>query len=373
MAAEATTYDLRALGAAFRIYGDFVAGARHGSGHINDTFAVTYSQAGTSVRYILQRLNRQVFTDPAAVMDNVRRVTAHLAAKAAGLPDASRRALTLIPARDGGSAVRDAAGETWRCFLFIENVTAHDVLASPELARKAAAAFGTFQELLADLPGGRLNETIPEFHNTVRRCEALERAVAADCAGRAGLCQAEIGFARRNRALAASLLGRQAAGLLPERVTHNDTKLNNVMLDNATGEGLCVIDLDTVMPGLALYDFGDLVRSATNPAAEDEPDLAKVTMRLEYFEALVEGYLATAGQFLTPDEKECLALSGQVIAFEVGLRFLTDFLEGDRYFKVRQGWENHNLHRCRTQFKLTSDIAAKLEAMNAIVKKYDCG
>ena len=369
MTDEATIHDLRALGAAFCIYGDFVAGAHHGSGHINDTFAVTYSQAGIPVRYILQRLNRNVFQNPDAVMENVRRVTAHLGSKTAGLPDASRRTLTLVSARDGTTSVRDAAGELWRCFLFIENVTAHDVLNCPELARKAAAAFGTFQAQLVDLPGGRLHETIPEFHNTVRRFVALERAVVTDSVGRVCLCGPEIEFALKNRALAASLIERQAAGLLPERITHNDTKLNNVMLDNVTGEGLCVIDLDTVMPGLALYDFGDLVRSAANPAAEDEPDLAKATLRLDYFAALVEGYLATAGAFLTPAEKECLALSSQVITFEVGLRFLTDFLGGDRYFRVRNDRHHHNLHRCRTQFKLAADIAAKLGEMNAIVEK----
>ena len=362
-------FDLVRVSASFAIPGDFVAAARYGSGHINDSFALAFSQAGAPVRYLLQRINSAVFKDPAAVMDNISRVTVHLRAKLASQPDASRRALTLVPGRDGALKVVDPGGNTWRCYLFIEGASSHDVITHVDHARRAAAAFGAFQGLLIDLPGGRLREVIPDFHHTVRRFEALERAVAADTAGKARFCQPEIDFALGNSALAASLLDRQAAGLLPERITHNDTKISNVMLDDATGEGICVVDLDTVMPGLALYDFGDMVRTATSPTAEDELDLSRVRLRMPFFEALVEGYLSTAGAFLNPTERACLALSGQVITFEIGLRFLTDYLEGDVYYRVSK--ENHNLHRCRTQFALAADIGAKMAGMNAVVASVD--
>ncbi len=367
--ADAKTYDLKAIGGQFAIYGSYLSGDRYGSGHINDTFAVTYDQAGIKIRYCLQRINHNIFKNPVALMENVQRVTAHLAAKVDGRADASRRTLTLVPARDGRPYVQDAQGNTWRCYLFIENAASVDVISNAEQAFKAAAAFGAFQGLLVDIPGGRLNETIPFFHHTVSRFETLEKAIKADSVGRAALCQPEIQYALKNKALASSLLDLQAKGLLPERITHNDTKINNVMLDNATGEGICVIDLDTVMPGLALYDFGDMVRTATSPAAEDETDLNKVTMRMEFFEGLVRGYLSTAGKFLNQTEKDSLALSGQLITFEIGIRFLTDFLAGDTYFKVHR--ENHNLIRCRTQFKLAADIEAKMAQMNALVKAVD--
>lgn len=362
---DKTVYDLRAIISEFRLHGDFVAGERYGSGHINDTFAIQLSQAGTPVRYILQRINHNVFKQPTAVMENIERVTAHLGRKMAGHPEGSRRVLTLVPARDGRPYVRDAAGNTWRCYLFIEKAATYDVITEVGQAEKAAAAFGAFQAMLVDLPGPRLNETIPNFHHTVSRFEAFERALAADTAGRARLCRPEIEFALARRALASALLDLQARGQVPERITHNDTKLNNVMLDDATGEGICVIDLDTVMPGLALYDFGDMVRTATSPAAEDEPDVRNVTMRLPFFEALVKGYLSTAGGFLNATERASLALSGQVITFEIGLRFLTDFLAGDVYFKVHK--ENHNLIRCRTQFALAADIERRRPDMDALV------
>ncbi len=206
--------------------------------------------------------------------------------------------------------------------------------------------------MLADLPAPRLHDTIPDFHHTPKRFAALEKAIEADAANRARLAKAEIEFAMKNQAMASVLLDAN----LPERVTHNDCKLNNVMLDDATGEGICVIDLDTVMPGLALYDFGDMVRTTTSPAKEDERDLAKVNMQLPMFEALARGYLSSAAEFLTTDEKKFLVVSGKVITFEIGLRFLADFLAGDVYFKVHR--ENHNLDRCRTQFKLVESIAA---------------
>jgi Ser/Thr protein kinase RdoA (MazF antagonist) len=231
-------------------------------------------------------------------------------------------------------------------------------------AFEAARAFGQFQKLLADLPGARLHDTIPDFHNTPKRFAAFQKAIAADSASRVNGAAKEIKFAFEHKPMTNILLD---AGL-PERVTHNDTKFNNVMLDDATGEGVCVIDLDTVMPGLALYDFGDMVRTTTSPAKEDEKDLSLVTMQFPMFEALVRGYLSTAAEFLTPAEKRFLAFSGKLITFEIALRFLADHLAGDVYFKVHR--ENHNLDRCRTQFKLVQSIEEQEHAMNKLVASW---
>jgi len=354
-------HDVRAVAAQFIIHGEFVSAEPYGSGHINDTYCARFHQAGAPVRYILQRINHNIFKQPAALMQNVERVTAHLAAKVAGQPDATRRVLTLIPARGGRNWHVDADGNHWRAYLFIEKARTYDAVESTAQAFKAARAFGQFQQLLADLPAPRLHDTIPDFHHTPKRFAAFEAARAADVAKRAALARPEIEFALRHQALASVLLDAK----LPERVTHNDTKFNNVMLDDATGEGICVIDLDTVMPGLALYDFGDMVRTTTSPAKEDEKDLAKVTMQFPMFEALVRGYLETADGFLTPDEKRLLPVAGKLITFEIGLRFLTDFLAGDVYFKVHR--DGHNLDRCRTQFKLVESIQQQEAEMNRLV------
>lgn len=351
----------------FSIYGEAVSAAPHGSGHINDTFAVTVSQAGTPVRYIFQRINHRIFTDVPALMDNILRVTSHQQARlaATGADDASRRSLTVVPARDGRPYVRDASGAWWRAYLFIERALTHDKIESAAQARTAAQAFGEFQRLLADLPGGRLNETIPAFHDTPRRYATFEAAAQADAAGRAAGCAEEVAFARSRKPLAHTLTDLLAAGLVPERVTHNDTKLNNVMLDEATGAGVCVIDLDTVMPGLSLYDFGDMVRSATNAAAEDESDLAKVVARPEIFAALAEGFLAGAGTALNDVERAHLVAGGKVMTYEVGLRFLTDHLQGDVYFKIKR--PHHNLERARNQFALLRSLEAQSAAFEQIV------
>lgn len=355
-------HDVRAVARQFQIAGDYLGAEPYGSGHINDTYCVRYDQAGTPVRYVFQRVNHNVFKQPAALMDNVARVTRHLGAKIAEEADASRRVLTLVSARDGRPFYADAAGNHWRVYFFIEKARTYDAVESPQQAFQAARAFGQFQKLLADLPAPRLHDTIPDFHHTPRRFAALEKAIAADAAGRAKSAAAEIDFALRHKNITGVLLD---AGL-PERVTHNDTKFNNVMLDDATGEGICVIDLDTVMPGLALYDFGDMIRTTTSPAKEDERDLSRVKMQFPMFEALVRGYLATASEFLTPAEKKFLAFSGKLITFEIGIRFLTDYLAGDVYFKVHR--EGHNLDRCRTQFKLVESIEQQEDAMNRLVE-----
>ena len=356
-----------ALARAFALRGAVVAAAPHGSGHINDTFAVSVSQAGAPIRYIFQRINHTIFKDVPGLMENILRVTEHQQARlaAAGAPGASRRALTVVPARDGLPFVQDSHGRWWRAYLFIEGALTHDKIESPAQARAAARAFGEFQRLLADLPGARLRETIPGFHDTPRRYDAFEAAADADAARRAPEAAEEIAFARSRAPLARTLVDLLARGLVPERVTHNDTKLNNVMLDESTGEGVCVIDLDTVMPGLSLYDFGDMVRSATNAAAEDETDLSKVVARGEIFAALAEGFLAGCGASLNAVERAHLVAAGQVMTYEVGLRFLTDHLQGDVYFKIKR--PGHNLDRARNQFALLRSLEAQAADFQRIV------
>jgi hypothetical protein len=303
-------------------------------------------------------------------MDNIERVTAHSTRRAAEMaddPNASRRSLTLVAARDGRPYFRDEQGGWWRCYLFIEHARTYDLVKTPQQALAAASAFGQFQRLLVDLPGKRLHETIPFFHHTRRRFEAFQRALDTDAQGRAAKAREEISFALGHEPLVDVLLELQARGEIPERVTHNDTKFNNVMLDDTTQAAICVIDLDTVMPGIALNDFGDMVRSATNSAAEDERDLSTVHARIPIFEALVEGYLSAARPFLNDAELAHLAISGQVITFEIGLRFLTDFLAGDTYFKIKR--PGHNLERAANQFAMVRSLEAQRAVMEAIVAK----
>jgi hypothetical protein len=346
--------------------GELVEARSYGTGHINDTYCVRFDRNGIPARTILQRINDRIFRDPAALMENIARVTGHLAAKLAGEPDWERRVLTLIPARDGRAWYLDEDGHAWRAYRFIGGARSLDVVETADQAFQAARAFGRFQRLLTDLPGPRLNDTIPDFHHTPKRFAALERAIEADAVGRAALAKDEIAFALARKPMASVVV---EAGL-PERVTHNDTKFNNVLLDERTGEGICVMDLDTVMPGWSLCDFGDMVRTATSPAAEDEQDLSKVTMQFPMFEALARGYLEAAGGFLMAREKELLVFSGKLITFEQGVRFLTDYLAGDVYYKV--GREGHNLDRCRAQFRLLGSIERQEDAMERQVERL-CG
>ncbi len=358
---------LKHVAARFDIYGDFLEATPYGSGHINDTFAVVYDQAGTRVRYIFQRLNDRIFKEPLRLMENVAHVTRHLKAKleARGIADTSRRVLTLVPSLEGMDYVTDEEGHVWRAYLFVEDARSYDIIETPAQAFQAARAFGAFQRDLMDYAGPRLFETIPRFHNTRSRFETLQRAIASDPLNRAIQVKAEIAFAHAHERLADSLLRLKESGEVPERITHNDTKLNNVLLDDTTGEGMCVLDLDTVMPGLSLYDFGDMVRTATNPVAEDEPDASLVQVQVPMFKAIAKGYLEGTGGTLLPAERERLVLAGQLLTFECGMRFLTDFLEGDHYFAVRR--EGHNLDRCRTQFALVRSLGEHEEQLMAFV------
>ena len=369
MMTSAAGHDALAIAHEFTLGGDILAATPYGSGHINDTYKVDVQSERGPSHYVLQRINHKVFLRPDELMANVERVCAHAYTKLkqAGTPDAERRTLRLIPTRHSKAWHIDPAGNRWRCYHFIEGATGHDVVYSPEQAYAAAKSFGAFQSLLADLPGERLHETIPDFHHTPSRFARFQQALAQDAHGRAAAAVPEIAFALARAHEVSVVVDALRDGTLPERVTHNDTKLNNVLLDDITQEGVCVIDLDTVMPGSVLYDFGDLVRTSTSPAAEDEIDLTKVQMQLPMFAALVKGYLESAGGFLTPKEKELLPFAGKLITFEIGLRFVTDWLEGDTYFKIKR--PTHNLDRARTQFKLVESIEAQLPAMQALVAR----
>jgi Ser/Thr protein kinase RdoA (MazF antagonist) len=361
-------HDVRAVSESFAFPGDYVAAGPYGTGHINDTYCVTQNQAGTPVRYIIQRINDAVFKNPVAVMENIQRVTRHqhaMLCEDGGREDRSRRALTLVPTRDGRDYHVDAAGGTWRAYLFIERATTYDQVQRVDQAGQAARAFGLFMKQLRSLPGAPLHVTIPGFHDTRARFDALQRVIGADPCNRAAGIKDAIDFAQAREGMVDVLLDLQRQGRLPEVVTHNDTKLNNVMLDDVTGEGVCVIDLDTVMPGLSLYDFGDMVRTAACPTAEDEQDVSKVVARGDMIQALVEGYLEAAGDVLNGDELAHLVFAGRLITLEIGIRFLTDYLEGDVYFKTRRPGQNAD--RCRCQFAMVRSLESQQDDLESMV------
>src|ERR1051326_6164155 len=360
---------LQEISKKFQIYGEILHAETLEIGHISETYTATYDQGGTRVRYIHQKLNQTVFRNPTAVMKNVMRVTTHIRKKqeARNVRDVTRRSLIVIPTRDGKPFYQNGESEGWRTFVFVEGVETYEAVQSPEQAYQAGRAFGEFQHLLVDLPGERLFETIPDFHHTRKRFAALQQAIGRDRFNRSQEARAEIEFALKHESIVDVILNAMAKRRIPERITHNDTKFNNVMLDVLTGEAMCIVDLDTVMPGCALYDFGDMVRTTTSPTLEDEPDLSKVKMQMPMFKRLAQGYLSTAGQFLTKAEKSYIAFSGKLITFEIGIRFLTDFLSGDTYFRIhRQG---HNLDRCRTQLKLVESIERQEETMQKFVDR----
>jgi aminoglycoside phosphotransferase (APT) family kinase protein len=361
--------ELQHISRQFQIYGEILHAETFKIGHINETYSATYDQGGMRVRYIHQKINKRVFKEPPAVMKNLVRVTTHIRNKleAQEASDITRRSLIVIPTRDGQAYYYNGDGEYWRTFVFVEGVQTFEAVQSPRQAYEAGRAFGEFQLHLVDLPGERLLETIPDFHNTRKRFAALQEAVEKDHYNRAREARPEIEFALSREPMVDVILNAMAKGAIPERITHNDTKFNNVMLDTKTGQAMCVVDLDTVMPGCALYDFGDMVRTTTSPTLEDERDLSKVKMQMPMFKKLAEGYLSTAGLFLTKAERSLIAFSGKLITFEIGLRFLTDFLSGDTYFRIHR--PGHNLDRCRTQFSLVKSIERQEEAMQKFVDK----
>jgi len=355
----------------FAIPGVFRGAARYGSGHIHDTFVADYEHEGSARRYLHQRLNSHVFRDPIAVMQNALRVTNHLrdGLEARGQSDVSRRCLTFVPARDGHAWVVDEDGAFWRTTLFIERSRAFDTAERPSHAHSAARAFGEFVAALADLEPGALAVTIPGFHDLSGRVRALEAASSGDSHGRARDVQRdlELTFAVHRRL--AHLLDEAGFAAVPRRVVHNDCKLNNVLLDELSGEPLCVIDLDTVMEGSVLCDFGDLVRTATCPAPEDTRDLDSIAFDTDLFRATASGYRAGVGDLLTPEELRILPLSGPTLALENAARFLTDHLQGDVYFHVQR--QDHNLDRGRAQLRLAERMLEALDSARRIVT--ECG
>ncbi len=338
-------------------------------GHINNTFRFDFEQNGKINKYLVQELNTYVFKKPVELMENVVGVTAYLrniVIENGGDPE--RECLNVIPAKDKKSYFIDSDGRFWRCYNFVDNAHSYQSVDSAETFCTAAKAFGKFQRMLADYPSETLVETIPNFHNTVSRFADFKKALEDNLSGRAGEAKPEIDFVLAREKDCAVLVDLLNAGELPLRVTHNDTKLNNVLFDNETNESICIVDLDTVMPGLSLYDFGDSIRFGANTAAEDEKDISKVSLSLEYFKAYTLGYLSTAGESLTAKEIEYLPYSAKLMTLECGIRFLGDFINGDLYFKT--AYPEHNLVRCRTQFELVADIERKFPEMQKIVE--DC-
>lgn len=358
---------LRHISRQFQIYGEIRHAELCKIGHINETYTATYDQGGIDVRYVHQKINKGVFRKPTQVMRNLMRVTRHIRNRLESnqSEDVTRRVITVVPTRDDKSYYRDRDGNYWRTFVYVERVRTYEAVESPKQAYQAAYAFGEFQRQLVDLPEPRLYETIPDFHNTRMRFEALKKAIEQDHFNRARLAGPEIEFALKQEKIVDVILKGMETGRIPERITHNDTKFNNVMLDEDSGLAMCVVDLDTVMPGCVLYDFGDMVRTTTSPTLEDELDLSKVQMRMPMFKQLAKGYIEATRSFLTKAERRLIAFSGKLITYTIGVRFLTDFLNGDTYFRVHR--PQHNLDRARTQFKLVDSISRKEEAMQKYV------
>lgn len=362
--------DLNPVVGQFRFEGRFIGATPYGGGHINRTFVLRFADPdGGGRRYLLQQINQAIFRDPAALMENVERITRHLQGKiraAGGNP--LRETMNLVPTADGATFYRDAAGDCWRAYLFVEGARAHEMAQSPQHVYSAARAFGRFQRMLADFPADALHEVLPDFHNTPKRFATFVETVARDPVGRAAGVREEIRFMEQRAAQTAVLVDLLGQGRLPLRVTHNDAKFSNVLIDDVTGEGLCVIDLDTVMPGTALYDFGDAVRAGAALAAEDEPEAARAGLSLETFEALARGYLDAARDFLTPTEIEYLPFAARLITLEQAIRFLNDYLNGDTYYQVHRAGQN--LHRTRTQIRMIQDMEDRFAEMEAIVARY---
>lgn len=354
----------------FCFQGDFIEANPYGSGHINDTYAAVFGgKNGNMRRYILQKINHNVFKNPVNLMENIDSITKHLRKKiisAGGDPD--RETLNIIPALSGESFYKTDEGDYWRGYIFIEDARTYDVVENGKHFYAAGKAFGRFQELLSDFPAYKLYETITDFHHTGKRYDTFIKSVERDSLNRAAGVSAEIEFVVKRSEDARILTNMLESKKIPLRVTHNDTKFNNVMIDDKSGVGICVIDLDTVMPGSALYDFGDSIRSGANPAAEDERDLTKVWMELSLYEKFTQGFLKSAGSFLTPAELENLPFGAKLMTLECGIRFLTDYLNGDVYFKVHR--QEQNLERARTQFKMVADMEEKWERMHHIVNRY---
>ena len=360
---------VREVLAAYTLPATLMGAVRYGQGHINDTFCVVCQpQEGDAIRYILQGLSKAAFPRPEELMENYVGITSFLRDKIiAEGGDPARETLGLVYTTDGKPFYTDSNGKVWRLVPFIENTDCYQA-ATPELFEASARTFGHFQYMLKDYPAATLHETIVKFHDTEDRYNKFLAALEADKVGRAKDVQAEIDFVVSRKDDCSVALQALRDGILPLRVTHNDTKLNNILIDRATMEGICVIDLDTTMPGLSMNDFGDSIRFGANHSKEDEKDLTKVNFDIELYEAFARGFIAGAQGGLTPAELEYLPWGARLMTLECGIRFLTDYLDGDNYFRTH--YADQNLDRCRTQFKLVKDMEEQFDAMHAVIAKY---
>jgi hypothetical protein len=362
--------DVSGLAGLFEIDGDFAYAKPYGSGHINDTFIATYHNGGIDTKVIHQRINRQVFQDPERLIENFARITSHIedVLKKSGVAHSERLVLSLIKARDGMNFAYDDAGAIWRTTRYISGTSTYEIVGSKSVAYEVGRSYGAYQSQLLTLDPRSIHTTIPDFHNTRRRFDHFQHATKSDPINRATRSRNEIAFVEARESFADRLQDLCQAGLIPKRITHNDTKANNLLFDDQSGRGICVTDLDTTMPGLVLHDFGDMVRTTANRAAEDEPNLDRVHMDIEIFKPLLEGYLYSAGPFLNSEELKQLVFACKVIVLETGMRFLSDYLEGDIYFKTSR--RSHNLDRCKVQFKLLASIEEQEETMELIVDSF---
>lgn len=323
-------------------------------GHINSTFVSTFIKDGVRTKYTHQKINRNVFKNPKDVMENIVAVTKHIEEKVSSFPDKDRRVLKVIFTKDNLPYYIDEDGEYWRTYIFIENVNTYDKIPSVNAAKNLGKGIGNFQRQLSDFDGSRLNITIPHFHDMNLRYRQLDDAVKADVKGRCAQVKAELDFFYANKERGCRIWDDFEKGILPNRVTHNDTKMNNVLFDPVSDEAVCVIDLDTIMPGTILFDTGDMIRTACNTAEEDEKDLSKVSFNAEMYKSLIGGYMESADSFLTKEEREGIKESGRVITQIMAVRFLTDYIAGDVYYHT--AYDDHNLVRCRTQLSLIKSM-----------------
>ena len=350
----------------FRIDGSFTSSSIIGSGHINDSYLIT-TIPDSAPNYVLQRINHQIFKDIPGLMNNILIVTRHIEAKIrSGDPAAQGfTALNLIPTNDYEYYYKDDDGNFWRMYNLIPETKSYDIVESPLMAYEGGRSFSIFQYFTADIPGDSLSETIPDFHDINKRLLTFHNIVRQDPVNRVKDVMKEIDFVKKGEEEMKTILLLGKAGKIPVRVTHNDTKFNNILFDE-NKKAVCIVDLDTVMPGYVLYDFGDAIRTGANMAAEDEPDLSKVKIDLELFEAYTRGYLSVASGFLNKKEKEYLAFSARFMTYIIGLRFLTDYIDGDHYYRIH--FKNHNLQRARAQFRLLESMEENFDLMKEIVR-----
>lgn len=351
----------------YDIEGRMVSAARIGNGHINDTFRVIFAKGSETQSYTFQKVNDFVFSKPSVIMDNIKVVSDYINEKYGEKSHAANMVLRFLYTKDGSNYYNSAEHGFWRVSVYREADT-YESITDSKVLYNTGYAFGRFQDILSGLDASRLTETIPDFHNTRKRTEAFFAGVERDAANRVAECAEEIKFFEKNRNNFSRLVELHECGILPYRVTHNDTKFNNILIDKNTGNPLCVLDLDTVMPGLVAYDFGDAVRGGANNTAEDEKDLSKVGLNFEYYEQFTRGYITAVKPFLTVSEKDSLALSAMTIAYELASRFMLDYLDGDKYFKIH--YDTHNLDRARCQIRLCEDMMANYGKMCSIVDKY---